>query len=258
MSKSKTKSTPTTATTIRLALLSGNRCANPNCRCEIVSPDGRENVGESAHVHGRSDGGPRAIRDLSDEARNSIDNLIYLCSNCHTRIDQNADAYPAELLFEWKETHRKRVANGMGTEFAKIAFEDLDIAADRIIKLSEEEIKTTGDFEKPLIKLKEKIQKHKLSSDSKFLINNAYFAVSTVREFIRTHTSEESEATPFSERIRSGILMIYHRHRGAGLIHDELFLSMLYELKGALSLGQQAAVTALVVYYMEHCDLFSE
>lgn len=84
-----------------------HRCSNPECRAPTVGPgDGPHavaSIGKAAHIAAASPGGPRYIAEMTREQRSSIDNGIWLCSNCATKIDVSPDAYPIRLLREWKQ-----------------------------------------------------------------------------------------------------------------------------------------------------------
>lgn len=60
------------------------------------------NIGKAAHITAAASGGPRFDPAMSPEERRAIGNGIWLCSNCATKIDVDADAYPTALLHEWK------------------------------------------------------------------------------------------------------------------------------------------------------------
>ncbi|OKI17020.1 hypothetical protein A6A08_07065 [Nocardiopsis sp. TSRI0078] len=77
------------------------------CRCEL-DPTTRGNLptGMAAHITAHGDAGPRAAPAMSIDQRNSIDNLVYLCPSCHSRIDKNSGAgYSVEELLAVKERH---------------------------------------------------------------------------------------------------------------------------------------------------------
>src|SRR5271169_2596998 len=67
------------------------RCAVPECRIDLVADakghDPIVVIGDIAHIEASSDKGPRANRKLSAKDRDSYDNLILLCKNCHFRFD---------------------------------------------------------------------------------------------------------------------------------------------------------------------------
>lgn len=92
-------------------------CGIPDCR-ELLY---RENsvTGERvlnsrvAHIHARSEGGPRWDPAMSEEDNRSFDNLIPLCERHAYEIDATPQHYPADLLRSWKnlqiEAHSRAV-----------------------------------------------------------------------------------------------------------------------------------------------------
>ncbi|WDE08777.1 hypothetical protein SG34_033295 [Thalassomonas viridans] len=82
-----------------------HRCSNPNCRVPTSAPaeDNQiNNIGIAAHIFAASEGGPRSNNAISSEERKSIDNGIWLCSNCSIDIDRDEKRYPPKLLKKWK------------------------------------------------------------------------------------------------------------------------------------------------------------
>jgi hypothetical protein len=65
-------------------------------------------VGEMAHVVAASEGGPRADAGATNDELTHLDNLILLCSVCHTLIDKAPDDYPTETVMGWKRQHLLR------------------------------------------------------------------------------------------------------------------------------------------------------
>jgi hypothetical protein len=81
-------------------------CSNPKCKKTTVaanfSKDKTTNIGIAAHITAASPGGPRYVEDMDNEERQSIDNGIWLCSNCAALIDREVEFYTTDLLVEWK------------------------------------------------------------------------------------------------------------------------------------------------------------
>lgn len=97
----------TAQTLKKLFALSGNVCAFPNCPAPIVDTDSGVVVGDICHIKGRSEGGPRYDPDQTEEERNGYKNLLLMCV-AHNRIvdgKKTRDAYPVELLQEFKRSH---------------------------------------------------------------------------------------------------------------------------------------------------------
>lgn len=103
---------PSTDTLRQLYIFSGNMCAMPDCKQVLIDEDGTW-IGEVAHIHAASDGGPRANTSLSREERRGAKNLILLCRICHKKIDDNVDQYPAETLIKIKERHEGPYRKGL-------------------------------------------------------------------------------------------------------------------------------------------------
>lgn len=82
------------------------KCSAPECRVPTSgptkSPGKANNVGVAAHITAAAPGGPRYDAALSSEQRASIDNAIWLCASCSTKIDKDTDKYTVQLLNEWK------------------------------------------------------------------------------------------------------------------------------------------------------------
>jgi hypothetical protein len=97
-------------------------CQNPACLRELFIdyPEKRFHVAEMAHVFAANDEGPRAKAVLSKEERGTFENLILLCSLCHTMIDKAPEVYSDTVIFEWKRTHAEKLRALFGvTRFEK-------------------------------------------------------------------------------------------------------------------------------------------
>src|ERR1700693_1887561 len=94
---------PSASTMKRLFARSGNRCAFPKCAVAIVQ--GETIVGEICHIKARSKEGPRYDRSQTPEERHDYDNLILMCGNHHTVIDDDPDAYTVDRLLRMKRDH---------------------------------------------------------------------------------------------------------------------------------------------------------
>ena len=153
-----------------LALRSGNRCAMPPCHRLLsqVRGDDVVMVGEAAHIAGEHGGGargrssPRYDPTMTEAQRNSLSNLIYVCRNCHARIDAHPHGvreYPVERLLEIKADHEKKVAAAMEEAMATVSFRELEEATQWVTEVSPP--LPGQDFSR--IPIRSKIQKHGLS-----------------------------------------------------------------------------------------------
>lgn len=108
----------------RLFAASGGYCQNPECARELFIEYDKKfiHVAEMAHVFAANDFGPRADDALSKEERGAFENLILLCSLCHTKIDKAPDVYTDRIILGWKRAHADKLRSLFGvTVFAKRA-----------------------------------------------------------------------------------------------------------------------------------------
>ena len=96
-----------TQKTIRIiAMRSGYRCSNPDCRCVTTGPHSDSsrsiNIGVAAHICAAAPGGPRYDDSQTEEHRTSPENGIWLCQTCSRFIDGDKERYTVKLLQEWK------------------------------------------------------------------------------------------------------------------------------------------------------------
>lgn len=88
-----------------LFALSRNVCAFPGCEVKLTDPAWRQVKARICHIHAKSPGGPRYDPSMTNEERHAFENLILLCPNHHTEIDDvDPDRYPPEALYQMKAT----------------------------------------------------------------------------------------------------------------------------------------------------------
>lgn len=94
-------------------------CSNPDCRSLTLFPSEKDStkyvyIGKSAHITAASEDGPRYDSSLTSEQRSSIENGIFLCSNCAEMIDKNKGLdFSVDLLKEWKRNHKTWVKENL-------------------------------------------------------------------------------------------------------------------------------------------------
>lgn len=85
---------------------SGNRCAI--CQTELVlekDPFSRNlNIGEECHIISKKEKGPRH-QNIPDFDYDDSENLLLLCCNHHTMIDEQVEKYPIGALHQIKSEH---------------------------------------------------------------------------------------------------------------------------------------------------------
>lgn len=97
----------TRVTIRRLDMLSGNQCATPNCGKRLIAKDEISIISKICHIEAASKEGARYNPSMTDKERAHFNNLILLCDECHTIIDNKANEgkYTVSLLKEWKKNH---------------------------------------------------------------------------------------------------------------------------------------------------------
>jgi len=76
-------------------------------------------IGDDAHIFAASDKGPRANNCVSRDSRAHIGNLILLCKNCHSKVDQQPKEYSEDKLLEYRDRHYTWVEESLGKKIAK-------------------------------------------------------------------------------------------------------------------------------------------
>lgn len=104
-------------TRLRLFAAASGHCQKPDCLDALfpVEMGGDKHIAEMAHVIPHGDAGPRfEDRPAGDFDADSFENLILLCPTCHTKIDKDPEAYPRNVLLDWKRSHLANLALKQG------------------------------------------------------------------------------------------------------------------------------------------------
>jgi hypothetical protein len=94
----------------------GGLCSNPDCKQATVGPSRERGdrsviIGQAAHIRAAAQGGARFDPSQSHEERSSIENGIWLCSNCAALVDKNLGSdFPVKVLQEWKRMAESQAA----------------------------------------------------------------------------------------------------------------------------------------------------
>jgi hypothetical protein len=87
-----------------------------NCRRPTIGPHSNPEkslkTGEACHIHAAAPGGPRYDLAQTPAERSNIENAIWLCTECSTRIDKDEALYSAKSLLEMKWKHEAWLKNG--------------------------------------------------------------------------------------------------------------------------------------------------
>ncbi|MBU0473283.1 MAG: hypothetical protein KKF62_03895 [Bacteroidetes bacterium] len=95
----------------RLYILSGNRCAFPECDVKFLNWEDDTNFSNICHIEDANQNTHKADRfnpNMLDKDRADYQNLILLCPNHHIETD-NPSKYSVETLKTMKREHEKRM-----------------------------------------------------------------------------------------------------------------------------------------------------
>lgn len=242
-------------TRVLLAFRSGGICAYPQCG-KILTYEATHGAdtytGEAAHIKGEKPAAARYDPAMTDEERNGVDNLIYMCGDHHTVIDKVEMDWPVEKLVALKADHETKVRTIIEEGFVSVAFPEL-LAAVAWVS-SEAPAPLSGDF--GLVPPEEKILKNQLSNGSRHIIAAGLSSRRTVSQFVEAEAQLDPD---FPERLKSGFLARYYEFRSKGYTGDILFELMCgFSQRGAKNQAERTAGIAILVYLFEICDVFEK
>lgn len=121
------------------------RCAKPGCLRPLYRMN--DETGEwllnssVAHIHARSEGGPRWDPHMSAEENQSASNLVPLCNDHAAEIDDTPEHYPADLLRDWKQVQLQEcldlnrswpVDDAQAAEITSVSFDPNQVGIARV------------------------------------------------------------------------------------------------------------------------------
>ncbi len=91
----------------KLSILSGNKCAFPDCPLPLIDESGIL-TGEICHIKARNSGGKRYDASQTNKERDGYENLILMCPLHHTVIDSSEEIFTVDVLQEIKRKHESK------------------------------------------------------------------------------------------------------------------------------------------------------
>lgn len=227
---------------------SGNRCA----MCKIILTDPtNENaacVGENAHIYGEKPDAARYDASKDEKFVNSEKNLIFLCCNCHKKVDTDIASYSVEYLFELKREHELWVKQKLEEQSLNYTFAELEVLANYILE-EKGNLYFPESFE--VLKIEDKIKKNSLETVQGY-ITMGLTSNNVIVDFINKYPSPS-----FASRLNSIMSNEYKRLRDEGLDSVAIF----YELWNMTSGNRddfvyKAAGLGILTYFFEECEVF--
>jgi len=237
-----------------VCLKSGNRCAMPDCRKELVL-DGTKNdppaiIGKIAHIKGEKPKAERYDPNMTPEERNSYENLILVCGDCHTKIDNQPNTYTAEKLYHIKKEHENWIFESTKNEIVNVTFAELSIITKYLIS---GQYAYSGNI--TIVPPEDKIKKNNLSGKVKVSITTGMIQAKQVADYIN-----QSPDINFGERLKQGFVDKYEQLKNEENIDgDDLFNALFdFSCGGSNDFKERAAGLAVLVYFFEKCDVFEK
>ena len=228
----------------------GNMCAM--CKTHLTDLKGNKQIciGENAHIYGEKETAARYNKDLSDEYVNSEENLIFLCANCHTKIDKNEKDFPAELLHEIKKEHENWVFESLNRANMQFGFAELEVLAKFLLQ---EEKLYCNNYDYNIISVSEKIDKNSLSSVAG-QIKMGLSRCNTIEQYF----NRNPDAT-FATRLTYIMTKKYKDLKNICDDNLELF-NLLWDFASGnnIDFNYRAAGLAIVSYFFEKCEVFEK
>lgn len=239
-----------------LFALSGNQCAEPNCRNPIIKSATAASpqlvLAEICHILALSEDGPRGRANLTEAELNQPSNLMLFCPTHHTIVDGQHKTYPAELLQKWKAAHELKYGESISHAVSDIGYAEIEVVARALVSGAS----TRASQVLHAIPPKEKIAKNSLGSSSEMLLMIGSAKSQEVAELL-VKASQLDEGLP--ERLRTGFVTRYESARTQGISGDTLFAE-LYEWAAGDDgdRAREAAGLCILSHLFIICDVFEK
>lgn len=234
----------------KLHTKSGNVCAI--CKEVLVSPqrDGAACIGENAHIYGENPGSARYDSSKDDTFVNSEANLIFLCCNCHKRIDTEVSDFPADKLMRIKANHEAEVVRKLTQASMTYSCADLETLVKFLI------LPTTSrnsSISYSVLKIDSKIRKNDLDEIKDYitigLTNNK-----TIDDYLNKHPDSS-----YSDRLNCAMSEKYRELKSQGISSVDIFYE-LWDFASGYSdeYNMKAAGLGIVAFFFEKCEVFEK
>ena len=230
------------------------RCSMCKERCISESDNANEKdalIGDIAHILDYSDSSTSSRSDssLSKQEKNSYDNLILLCSNCHKKVDQQKETYSQNTLIKFKNDHEAWVVQQCENAIADIGFNELEIISKALVSNPSD---FSGDFS--VIPPKEKLNKNNLSEKISQKVSIGLVKSKEVENFLSNYEGFDPN---FSSRLVKGFVDKYLELKNSNITGDTLFDELhVFSSINSEKFKYQAAGLAILVYLFEKCEVF--
>lgn len=237
----------------RLWVYAHGMCSNPTCRRRlIINPtdqDPATTTGYAAHQVAHSIDGPRGENNVPVECRETYENMILLCGDCHRMVDGQPNTYSVDVLRRWKKEHETWVGECIERRMTAIEFKDLEEVTNRFANFSPVESTST---QAPNITAK--IKKNKLTERSVRYLRMGVASSALAGAYI--HDLERARPG-IGNRVRAGFLINYHQGILENRHPDDIFADLMAVASNhSADFDRQSAGLAVLGYLFATCEVF--
>lgn len=164
-----------------LFAVSGNRCAFPDCKQLLISNKGSF-IGQLCHIEAASEKGPRYNPDQTEDERRSFNNLMLLCYEHHTEIDEYVDEFTVERLKQIKKVHEEKFRQNpfeIPDEVLNKTMRSIEAYMDQLMQFSKDTNKVAHSIEEKVIEILRHLPGQSASEENKIYFEQF---ISTIKE----------------------------------------------------------------------------
>lgn len=229
---------------------SGNRCAMCKTPLVDVIAGSAACIGENAHIYGEKPGSARYDETQKKEFVNSEKNLIFLCCNCHKRIDTDIDTFSVDYLFDLKRQHELWVMQELESGMMNYTFAEIEVLANYILDVGS---RVQGTMTYDLLKIEDKIKKNTLEEVQGY-ITTGLINSKIIVDYINKHPSPS-----FSKKLNSIMVSEYQNRKKEGKDSLTIF-SELWDLTSGnrTDFKYRSAGLSILAYFFEECEVFEK
>ncbi len=229
---------------------SGNRCA----MCQTILVDTRNPtaacIGENAHIYGEKSNAARYDPTIDEAFVNSEQNLIFLCCNCHKKVDTDILSNPPDKLFRLKAAHEQWVAEQLEEHSISYTFAELEVLA-RFLVSSHSVQSSSSSLS--LLKISDKISKNSLQDVQKY-ITMGLSSNLTIEDYLNRHPDPS-----FAAQLTSIMAQKYQELKSQGIGNYDIFYDLWDFASGENSdFSYKAAGLGILTYFFEKCEVFEK
>ena len=218
--------------------------------CNIVLVEHAVCIGENAHIYGEKPDAARYDASLPVSYVNSEPNLIFLCCNCHKKIDTEFLLYPPEKLFTLKKEHEKCVVLALQQGSIEYTYAELEVITTYLIR---ESGKAAANTNYQLLRLADKINKNQLA-DAQGYIDIGLLTVSRIEDYLNRHPDPG-----FADKLTRIFVEKYTALKEEGSEPIIIFNAFWdFACNGQVDYNYRSAGLALLVYFFEKCEVFEK